>query len=164
MTWAAALVYAAAVVWFASAAALSVIDWRTRLLPTRLIWPAAAAVWVLYGIASALRGTPSGLLGALGGALACSAPLLVIHVIHPASMGFGDVRFSVLNGLVCGWWGWHVALAGLALSFVAALPEALAVMARHGPRSSRPLGPYLALGTAAATAWALLVLGAVPEH
>jgi leader peptidase (prepilin peptidase)/N-methyltransferase len=160
--WATAFVCAALAVWLGSATALTVIDLRTRLLPTRLIWPTAAAVWVLYAAASAVRGDPSGLWGALFGALACSAPVFAIHIVHPPSMGFGDVRFSVLNGLVCGWWGWHVALLGLAAGFAAALPEALVVMARHGARASRPLGPYLAVGTAAAVLWAMATSGVAP--
>lgn len=162
MTWTAVLVCAALLVWLGSATALAVIDLRTRLLPTKLIWPAAAAVWVLYAAASLARGDPSGLWGALAGAFAASAPVFAIHFVHPPSMGFGDVRFSVLNGLVCGWWGWHVALLGLAAGFLAALPEALVVMARHGARASRPLGPYLAVGTAAAVLWAMAVSGVVP--
>ena len=162
MMWTAAFVCAALAVWLGSATALAVIDLRSGLLPTRLIWPAAAAVWALLSIASSVRGDPSGLWGALAGALACSAAVLAIHLVHPPSMGFGDVRFSVLNGLVCGWWGWHVALLGLAASFAAALPEALVVMARHGARSSRPLGPYLAVGTAVAVSWAVATAGVVP--
>ncbi len=162
MIWTGAFVVAALILWLTAAAALAVIDLRTGLLPTRLVWAAAASVWVLYAAASLTRGDPSGLWGALAGALACSAPVFAIHFAHPPSMGFGDVRFSVLNGLVCGWWGWHVAMLGLAASFAAALPEALVVMARHGARSSRPLGPYLAVGTAAAALWAMTTSGVVP--
>lgn len=162
MAWTAVFVSTALLVWLGSATVLAVVDLRTRRLPTRLIWPAAAAVWALYAVASLARSDPSGLWGALAGALACSAPMLAIHLVHPPSMGFGDVRFSVLNGLVCGWWGWHVALLALAAGFLAALPEALAVMARHGARSSRPLGPYLAVGTAVAVLWAVVVSGLVP--
>ena len=162
MTWTAALVCVALLVWLGSATALAVVDLRTRLLPRGLIWPAAGAVWALYAVASLARGDASGLWGALAGAFAASAPVFAIHFIHPPSMGFGDVRFSVLNGLVCGWWGWHVALAGLTVSFLAALPQAVVVMARHGARSSRPLGPYLAAGTAAALLWAMATAGVVP--
>ena len=162
MEWASVFVLAAAAVWAAAAVALAVIDLRTRRLPTKLIWSAAAAVWVLYSAASLVRGDPSGLWGSLAGALAASAPVFVVHFIHPPSMGFGDVRFSVLNGLMLGWWGWHVALLGVAGCFVAATPEALVVMARSGVRSSRPLGPYLAVGAAAAAVWAMLDSGIVP--
>ena len=158
----AACVVAAAGVWLGAAVWLSVVDLRTRTLPTRIIWWAAGAVWALYSAASLIAGDARGLIGAVLGALAASAPLAAVSLIHPPSMGFGDVRFSVLNGLLCGWWGWEAALAGLALAFCAALPEALVVMARHGARTSRPLGPYLAVGAAAAAAWSVAVYGWVP--
>ena len=158
-----ALVLGAIAVWLAAAVALSLIDIRTRMLPTRLIWPTAAVVWVLLAGASLVVASPSGLVGALAGALVASVPLAAIHLAHPPSMGFGDVRFCVLNGLVCGWWGWHVALLALTAGFVAAFPEALVVMVRHGARTSRPLGPYLAVGTGAAVAWAAITFGVVPH-
>lgn len=156
------LVVAAVAVWACAAVALAVIDFRTRLLPTRLIWPTAAAVWVLFAAASLIRGQAQGLLGALAGALVCSAPVLLIHMVHPPSMGFGDVRFCVLNGLLSGWWGWHVALLCLTAGFLAALPEALIVMATQGSRASRPLGPYLAAGTGGAVLWAIVTVGVIP--
>ncbi|WP_419553042.1 prepilin peptidase [Candidatus Poriferisodalis sp.] len=162
MSAAATLVLAAASVWLTAAVSLSIIDQRTRTLPTRVIWPTAAAVWMLYSIAALISGVPGGLRDAAIGALVCGTPLVAIHLIHPPSMGFGDVRFGVLNGLLCGWWGWHVALVGLTAGFFIALPEALVVMVRHGPRSGRPLGPYLAAGTAAAVGWAMATSGVVP--
>ena len=162
MSWASAFVAAAVVLWGAAAVVLAIVDLQTRRLPTKLIWPTAAIAWVLYSGASLLRGEADGLVGALAGALVCSAPVLLIHLVHPPSMGFGDVRFSVLNGLVCGWWGWHVALIGLTASFLAALPEAVVVMARQGMRASRPLGPYLAVGTAAAVIWSVATAGLTP--
>ena len=82
---------------------------------------------------------------------------------NPPSLGFGDVRLSALNGLLCGWWGWPVALAGLTAGFVLALPEALVTLARHGLRTSRPLGPYLLAGAAAAAGWAAATRGLVAD-
>jgi hypothetical protein len=73
--------------------------------------------------------------------------MAAVHFAHPPSLGFGDVRLSVLNGLLCGWWGLQVALAGLAAGFVLALPEALVALARHGLRERRPPGPYRLLGS-----------------
>ena len=152
-------VLAALATWLVAAAWLSVVDLRTATLPTPVIWWAAGAVWACYLASSLLIGSARGLVLALAGALVCAAPLAAVHLVHPPSMGFGDVRFSVLNGLMCGWWGWEVALAGLALAFCAALPQALVVMARHGARASRPLGPYLALGAAIAAAWGAIGSG-----
>ena len=156
------LVAAAAVAWLAAGAWLAATDLRTGLLPTRVIWPTAGVVWVLYAAASLLAVDRRGLVGAAVGAAVCGAILAAVHLAHPPSMGFGDVRLSVLNGLLCGWWGWQFALAGLMAGFVLALPEALIVIVRHGVRASRPLGPYLIVGAAAAAAWAMATRGLLP--
>ena len=159
-------VAAAAAAWLGAGVRLAVTDLRTGLLPTRLIWPTAAAVWVLYAAASLIEAEPGGpdggLIGAALGAAACGALMAGVHFVHPPSLGFGDVRLSVLNGLLCGWWGWQAALLGLTAGFVLALPEALVVLARHGLRQSRPLGPYLLAGAAAAAGWAAATRGLVP--
>lgn len=153
---------AAAAVWAAAALRLSVIDLRTRTLPSRIIWAAAAVVWVLYSAAALAAADPALLANAAAGAAACAAPLAVIHIAHRPSMGLGDVRFSVLNGMLCGWWGWQAAVAALAGAFCLALPEALWAMARHGPRTARALGPYLAVGAGATAAWSAAMSGLVP--
>ena len=161
---AAALVAASALVWLASGVWLGVTDCRTGLLPTRVIWPTAGGVAALYAVASVAEADPAGLVGAAVGAGACGAVLAAIHFVHPPSMGFGDVRLSVLNGLLCGWWGWEVALVGLAAGFVLALPEAVVVLARHGLRASRPLGPYLLAGTAVVVVWSAATRGLLPAR
>lgn len=157
-----ACVAAAAAAWLIAAAVLSAIDVRTRTLPTRIIWSAAAVVGTLLAAAALAADRPEGIYGAAVGALACSAPLAVVHFIHPPWMGFGDVRFCVLNGMLCGWWDWKLAVAALAAAFLAASPEAAWTLARRGAGASRPLGPYLALGTAGVVCWAAVSRGAVP--
>ena len=158
----AVLVAVAAAVWAGAGVRLAVTDLRTGLLPTRLIWPTAAVVWALYAAASLIEAESGGLAGAALGAAVCGAIMAAVHFCHPPSLGFGDVRLSVLNGLLCGWWGWQVALLGLTAGFVLALPEALVVLARHGLRESRPLGPYLLAGALAAAGWAAATRGLVP--
>ena len=160
----AALVGAASVAWLAAGVWLAVTDLRTGLLPTRVIWPTAGVVWVLYSLGSLIEAEPAGLIGAASGAAICGAVLAAVHFAHPPSMGFGDVRLSVLNGLLCGWWGWQFALLGLMAGFALALPEALVVIVRHGMKESRPLGPYLLGGAAAAVVWAIATRGLVPAR
>ena len=136
------LVAAAVAAWLGAGVRLAVTDLRTGRLPTRLIWPAAGIVWLLYAVASLIEAEPDGLIGAAVGAAVCGAIMAAVHFIHPSGLGFGDVRLSVLNGLLCGWWGWDVAVWGLAAGFALAVPEALVVLVRHGRSASRPLGPY----------------------
>ena len=157
-------VLVAAVAWSGAGTWLAVTDYRTGLLPTRLIWPTAGAVWVLYVAASLIEGEPAGLIGATLGAAVCGAALAAVHFVHPPSMGFGDVRLSVLNGLLCGWWGWQAALLGLMAGFVLAFPEALVVLARRGMRASRPLGPYLVAGAWLVVVWAAATRGLAPAR
>ena len=156
------LVAAAVAAWLGAGVRLAVTDLRTGRLPTRLIWPTAGIVGLLYAVASLIEAEPGGLIGAAVGAAVCGAIMAAVHFIHPPGMGFGDVRLSVLNGLLCGWWGWDVALWGLAAGFALAVPEALVVLVRHGRGASRPLGPYLLAGTAAAVGWAAATGGLVP--
>ena len=156
------LVAAAGAAWLGAGVRLAVTDLRTGRLPTRLIWPTAGMVGLLYAVASLIEAEPGGLIGAAVGAAACGAIMAAVHFIHPPGMGFGDVRLSVLNGLLCGWWGWEVALWGLVAGFVLAVPEALVVLVRHGRGASRPLGPYLLAGTAVAVSWAAATGGLVP--
>ena len=151
------------VVWLGAGVWLAVTDCRTGLLPTRVIWPVAGTVWTFHAAASLIDAEPAGLIGSVLGAAACGTFMAAIHFIHPPSMGFGDVRLSVLNGLLCGWWGWPVALGGLTAGFMLALPQALVVLVRHGARSSRPLGPYLLAGAATAAAWAATTRGLLPH-
>ena len=117
---------------------------------------------MLYVAASLLEAEPGRLIGAVLGAGACGGIMAAVHFVHPPSLGFGDVRLSVLNGLLCGWWGWEVALLGLVAGFVFALPEALVVLVRHGTGTSRPLGPYLLAGAAVSVGWAATTSGLVP--
>lgn len=157
-----ALVLAALAVWTGAGVRLAVVDFRSRTLPTRLIWSAAGLVWLLYVSASLVEAEPGGLMGAVIGAAVCGGALALVHFAHPPSLGFGDVRLAVLNGLLCGWWGWQAALLGLAAGFLVALPEAIVTLIRHGPRAGRPLGHYLIAGAAAVTAWSAVSRGLVP--
>ena len=57
----AGFVVAGLAAWGGAGVWLSVVDWRTRLLPTGVIWSAAGAVWGLYSVASLIEADPAGL-------------------------------------------------------------------------------------------------------
>ncbi len=117
---------------------------------------------MLYSAASLIETDASGLLGSVLGGLVCGSALAAVYFLNPAWMGFGDVRLAALNGLLCGWWGWQVALWGLGAGFAAALPQAIWVLAREGSKAGRPLGPYLVAGSAAVVIWAAVSGGLIP--
>ena len=78
-------------------------------------------------------------------ALAASTLMLVFALIHPAGLGMGDVKLTLLLGAMLG----RTVGAALLIGFVAALVPSLVLLARHGSKARKmaiPLVPFLALG------------------
>jgi len=129
---------AVAVLFVAVLVALSVIDVRTRVVPNRIVLPAAAVV-----LAARTLAHPSvvWLLAGLGAALF----LLVAALVRPGGMGMGDVKLALLLGFAV---GRSVPLA-LVAALLAGLVPGLVLVIRHG-RGARTMGfpfaPCLALG------------------
>ena len=131
--------------------ALAYIDARTRLLPSALIMPAYPALVVLLLVGALLDGTWRVLLGAALGWLVMGGLFLVLNLVYPAGMGYGDVRLSGLLGLVLGYAGLAPLLVGLEAAFVlgaiGGLLPALWRRVRRMPRvRGYPFGPYMLLG------------------
>lgn len=82
--------------------AVSAIDFRTYMVPTRLVWPAFFVSLALSGVAAAAAHEPRWLLGGAVGLLTVAGPLFVIWFILPRGMGFGDVRLATLLGWTVG--------------------------------------------------------------
>lgn len=87
--------------------AMAVIDWRTLMVPTALVWPSFAAVLVLSLPAVLIDGEPMWLLGGVVGIAVLAGPLFALWWIQPTGIGFGDVRLTVLLG-------WSVGFAAMA--------------------------------------------------
>jgi leader peptidase (prepilin peptidase)/N-methyltransferase len=119
---------------------LAAIDLERRIIPNRIVLP-AAAVTLLGRIALAPAHAPQYALAALLAALFLFLP----RIFSREAMGMGDVKLGLLIGAALGW-GAAPAIA-LALLFV--FPVALAIVIRKGTAARRatiPMGPFLALG------------------
>lgn len=142
-------------VFLAALVALSGIDLDHHLLPSRIIYPTAAASAVLLGMASALDHRPRAAVDAVAGGALAFALLFVIHLVQPRGMGFGDVRLSGLIGLNVGWLGLArvgvALLAGFVLGSVGGL--GLMVVGKAGRKTRIPFGPFLAAGAVVAVLW-----------
>ena len=89
--------------WFVPVAVIvGVIDLRTLMVPTRLVWPAAGVSAVLIGVSAAAEGDVAILTGAALGAAVLAGALFLIWFVRPDGLGFGDVRLAVLIGLHIG--------------------------------------------------------------
>jgi leader peptidase (prepilin peptidase)/N-methyltransferase len=127
--------------------ALSVIDWTTWYLPSRLIYPSFAVVAALVAIGALATGDWHPLLGAAIGQAALGGYYGLLWLISPRLMAFGDVRLGWLLGLALGPLG-VTAVVGSAVG--AGLIGALALlpMRRRGVMIGRhaPFGPFLVAG------------------
>jgi leader peptidase (prepilin peptidase) / N-methyltransferase len=126
---------------------LAYIDWRTRLLPTRLIAPSYAVVAVLAVLASLLSDDLGSLLRAFAGWLVAGGVFFVLWFVYPKGMGYGDVRLSGVLGIALGWLGWPELLVGVYAGFMlgALVGGALALL-RVVDRRRYPFGPFMLAG------------------
>jgi leader peptidase (prepilin peptidase) / N-methyltransferase len=120
--------------------AVAGIDLQHRIVPNRILLPAAA-----WGVAAAAA-VRTGMLPEL--LLAGSAAfllLLLAALAYPAGMGMGDVKLAGVMGLYL---GASVAPALLA-AFLAGSVIGVGIIARHGRAGRKhgvPFAPFLALG------------------
>jgi leader peptidase (prepilin peptidase)/N-methyltransferase len=117
---------------------LSAIDMTHRIVPNRIVLPAALIVLLAQ---TALNPSPEWMLGALGAA----GFLFVAAFAYPAGMGMGDVKLALLLGAMLG----RLVGVGLMLGMLAALVPSFVLLARHGSAARKmgiPFAPFLALG------------------
>ncbi len=122
----------------AALVAVAATDVEHRIVPNRIVLPAAALVLVGR---TALDPSVEWALAAL----AAGAFLLLAALAHPAGMGMGDVKLALLLGAML---GGTVAVA-LMLGMLAALLPGIVLLARHGAAARKlkiPFAPFLALG------------------
>jgi leader peptidase (prepilin peptidase)/N-methyltransferase len=135
----------------------AVIDIRERRLPDR--WVAfAAGVLAATTWAAWVFGQFVSISAMFLGAAVMAGPILVLHLVSPRSMGFGDVKAAVVLGAAVGAADWQLALAGLTLA--AGLGVAIGIAGRA---RTIPFGPFLVLGSAIALAVSPFIsMGAAP--
>jgi leader peptidase (prepilin peptidase) / N-methyltransferase len=126
---------------------LSYIDWSTRYLPSRIIWPSLGVLVVLVLVAFAIDRDLGVLLRAGYGWAVFGACYYVLWWIYPRGLAFGDVRFSGLLGLSLGYLGWGPTISGLYFGFLAGgIGGALLSVLKIFDRKHYPFGPFMFAG------------------
>jgi len=113
-------------------------DLERRIVPNRVVLPAAAAVLVLQTV---FYPSPQWALGALG----ASGFLFLAALAYPGGMGMGDVKLALVIGALLG----RTTPVAIMLALFLALVPSLVLIARHGRRARRlaiPFAPFLAAG------------------
>ena len=133
--------------------ALAVVDWRTRLLPTRVIAPSYVVVIVLAVLAAAL-GDWSDLARAGWGWAIAGGTFLLMWIIYPRGMGYGDVRLSGVLGIALGFVGWGALLVGVYAGFLlGGIGGTALTLLRIVDRRAYPFGPFMLLGALVGVLW-----------
>ena len=118
--------------------AVTATDLTHRIVPNRIVLPAAGVVLLAQ---TAIHPSAEWLLGALG----ASGFLFVAALAYPAGMGMGDVKLALLLGAMLG----RLVGVGLMVGMVAALVPSIYLLARHGAAARKmgiPFAPFLAFG------------------
>ncbi|WP_296601739.1 A24 family peptidase [Nocardioides sp.] len=147
--------------------ALAAVDLRTHLLPTVVIWPTFGVTALLALLCGLLEDDRDALVRAGLGAVVVFGLFFALWWIHPAGMGFGDVRLSAVLGLALGYLGWIEVVLGVYGGFLAfSVPGLLVALVRRDRRvlkASYPFGPFLLggalLGVVLGPVWNGLVSG-----
>jgi leader peptidase (prepilin peptidase)/N-methyltransferase len=117
---------------------VTVTDLERRIIPNRIVLPAAALVLAAQ---TALRPSPEWVIAALGASLF----LFAAAVAYPGGMGMGDVKLALLLGAALG----RTVTVALLVAMLSALVPSAAILARHGRAGGKltiAFGPFLALG------------------
>jgi len=127
---------------------LTVIDATARLLPNRITYPAFPAVALLLLGASLAMHDLGRMQRGLLAALVTTVLFLLLFLVYPGGMGFGDVKFVPTLGLALGWLSWSVLAVGIFAAFLlgGVIGVVAMVVLRLGRKSLLPFGPWLATG------------------
>ncbi len=129
---------AVGVVFCAALVAVTVTDFERRIIPNKVVLPAAAVVLVAQTV---LHPSVEWALAGLGAA----GFLLIAALAKPGGMGMGDVKLALLLGVMLG----RVVPVALMIGMLTALLPSIVLFVRHGSAARKmkiPFGPFLAFG------------------
>ncbi len=142
--------------------ALSVIDFKTRLLPDVITLPTGiAAILLSFATLHPAVAPHWGIspLEALAGILAGAGPLALIAFLYykitgRQGLGMGDIKLMILVGALLGPWNAFLTLfIGAITGTVAGLPTVM--FNKEGRNTEIPFGPFLSGGAWIAALWGL---------
>ncbi|MFE3657920.1 prepilin peptidase [Streptomyces sp. NPDC059165] len=127
---------------------LALVDRNVHRLPDRLTLPLAGAAAVLLGGAALVPGAAGSFWTALMGGLVLGGAYVVLFVVNPNGIGFGDVKLALALGVALGWYGWPVLFAGAFAGFVLGAVYGLGLVAlrKAGRGTAIPFGPFMISG------------------
>ncbi len=128
--------------------ALALIDIDVHRLPNAIVLPSYGVTAVLLLLPAAVDGRWDDLLRAVVSAGVLFAVYFLLVFIHPAGMGFGDVKLAGVLGAYLGWISWGALAVGGFLGFLlgGVYGAVLLLLRRAGRKSAIPFGPFMLIG------------------
>ncbi len=141
---------------------LAVVDWHTRLLPSRVVLPATAYAIAVAVVLWLVTGDADNVVRATIGLVVVRSIYWLMWRIHSAGMGFGDVRLAALVGFSLGHVGWSELVVGAYSGFlVFGLPGLLLALVKWDRallKTAFPFGPFMLVGALVGLLWGEPVL------
>lgn len=128
---------------------LALVDRNVHRLPDQLTLPLAVAAPVLLLFADLRPGADGAWSTAVLGGFVLGFCYLVLFLINPSGMGFGDVKLALPLGVALGWYGWQVLFFGAFAGFLlgSLYGAGLMLLRKAGRKSAIPFGPFMIGGT-----------------
>jgi leader peptidase (prepilin peptidase)/N-methyltransferase len=132
----------------AIAVALALIDLDVHRLPDKIVLPSYLVGGALLAGASVAAGDYQPLLRAAIGLAGMWLMYLLLALVYPGGMGFGDVKLAGVLGMYLAWLGWSELAVGAFLAFLlgGVVGGGLMAVRRAGRKSKIPFGPFMLLG------------------
>jgi leader peptidase (prepilin peptidase)/N-methyltransferase len=147
---------AAAAIGCAALVVVTATDLERRIVPNKVVLPAAAAVLALDTV---WRPSPEWAIGALG----LAGFLFLAALAYPGGMGMGDVKLALLIGALLG----RTTPVGFMLALLLSIVPTVFLIARHGQGARKlkiPVAPFLAAGAVIALFAGEAILHAYLHH
>lgn len=126
---------------------ISAIDLEHKIVPNKIIYPTVFVTLPSFIAIAYLDKTPLNFENAILGGVGSFLFFLIVHLIQPKGMGFGDVRLAGVIGLYMGWLGLGEAFISICLSFFIGSFFGLLLIGLGRSRKTKvPFAPFLASG------------------
>jgi len=139
--------------------ALTLIDIAVHRLPNVIVLPSYVVLGGIFLLGAVVGpdwgGDWSQLLRAALAGLSLYVFYLLLVIIYPKGMGFGDVKLAGVLGAALGWFGWGSLLVGSFAAFLlgGVLSVFLLLLGKAKRGTGIPFGPWMILGAAIGVLW-----------
>ena len=146
-----------AYVWFAGVTlVLGLIDFDTKRIPHRILFPGAFIGALLLGAGALAEGEMASYGRSWLAALAYFSGFLILALIVPAGFGMGDVKLAFFLGMFAGYVSWAVLVVAVfgAVFIGGGVSILLLITRRVSRKDAIPFGPSMVVG-----AWVAIAFG-----